>query len=65
MMVCGRLSRLYLPGNIFAIGPVHFHQGHLSVYKRLRLLVLKEHMMEAFVDGQTLPTEFNFKLMQL
>lgn len=27
VMVCGRLSRQYLPGNVFAIGPVHFHQG--------------------------------------
>lgn len=42
-----------------------FIRGHLSVYKRLRLLVLKEHMMEAFVNGQNLLTEFNFKLMQL
>lgn len=42
-----------------------FVRDRLSVYKRLRLLVLKEHVMEAFVNGQILPTEFSSKLMQL
>lgn len=40
-----------------------FIRGRLSVCKRLRLLVLKERMREAFANGQNLPTEF--KLLQL
>ena len=40
-----------------------FIWGRLSVYKRLRLLVLKEHMMEALLMDKKLPTEF--QLLQL
>lgn len=60
-MVCGRLSRLE---TFLQWTQSVSIRGHLSVYRRLRLLVSKEHVMEAFVGGQTLPTDSELKLMQ-
>lgn len=63
MMVCGRLSSSICLETFLQLAQSIFIRGRLSVYKRLGLLVLKECVMKAFVNGQTLRTEFKLSLL--